>query len=46
MDYSHELSPEMLKNMGMEWKKEDYLVMIAFDDCTNLAIANPFFVKE
>ena len=44
MDYSHRLTIEMLKDMGMEWKKEDYLVMIAFDDCTNLAIANPFFV--
>ncbi|MCI8725375.1 MAG: CehA/McbA family metallohydrolase [Hungatella sp.] len=46
MDYSHRLTREMLKDMGMEWKKEDYLVMIAFDDCTNLAIANPFFVIE
>lgn len=45
MDYSHQLTPGMLKNMGMEWKKEDYLVMIAFDDCTNIAIANPFLVK-
>lgn len=46
MDYSHELTPQMLQDMGMAWKEEDYLVMIAFDDCTNLAIANPFFVGK
>lgn len=46
INYSHKLTGEMLKDMGMEWKKDDYLVMIAFDDCTNLAIANPFFVKD
>lgn len=46
MDYSHDLTPQMLSDMGMAWKEEDYLVMIAFDDCTNIAIANPFFVGK
>ncbi len=44
-NYSHELTPKMLKDMDMEWTKQDYLVLIAYDDCTNMAIANPFFVS-
>ncbi|MDO4324826.1 MAG: CehA/McbA family metallohydrolase [bacterium] len=43
MDYSHVLTPQMLQEMGMEWQEKDYLVLIALDDCTNIAIANPFF---
>ena len=46
MDYSHKLTREMLNDMGLEWKKDDYLVMIAFDDCTNIAIANPFLLRD
>ena len=46
MDYSHVLTPKMLQEMGMEWQDEDYLVLIAFDDCTNIAMANPFFISQ
>lgn len=42
MDYSHTLTAEMLEKMGIGWKKEDYLILAAFDDCTNVAITNPF----
>lgn len=45
-NYSHELTLEMLKEMDMAWKEEDYLVMIAFYDYTNIAISNPFFLKK
>lgn len=43
-DYSHTLTPQMLKELDMEWQGKDYLVMVAFDDCTNIAVANPFLV--
>ena len=45
-NYSHELTLEMLKEMDVAWKEEDYLVMIAFYDYTNIAISNPFFLKK
>lgn len=44
-DYSHSRAMKELKAMDFEVLPGDYVIVIAYDDCTNAAISNPIFMS-